>query len=127
MDEGVWPAVEEAIARRGLGERICFVDDLDHDAFLTAMQQMALYLRTPITDGVASSVLEALALRVPVVACENGTRPAGVLTYPAEDAAAMAEAVTRVLAHRERAVAGLAAVSLPDTVMDEVRLLTAYA
>ena len=43
-------------------DRICFVADLDRDAFLTALQRSTLYLRTPITDGVASSVLESLAL-----------------------------------------------------------------
>jgi glycosyltransferase involved in cell wall biosynthesis len=73
--------VQERIAARGLAERICFIDDLDHDAFLTALTLSAIYVRTPITDGVASSVLESLALGIPVVACENGTRPAGVLTY----------------------------------------------
>ena len=124
MDEGVWPAVEAAIGRHNLGERICFVDDLDHESFLTVMERVAIYLRTPITDGVASSVLEALALRVPVVACENGTRPPGVLTYPAEDAGAMAAAVDRVLSDRASVVAGLASVDLPDTLTDEIRLLT---
>ncbi len=89
-DEGVWPSVQEAIRRHGVADRICFVDDLDHDAFLTALGRSALYLRTPITDGVASSVLESLALGIPVVACENGTRPPGVLTYPAADAGRMA-------------------------------------
>ena len=108
--------------RHAVADRVCFVDDLDHDAFLTALQRSALYLRTPITDGVASSVLESLALGVPVVACENGTRPPGVITYPAEDAVAMAAAVERTLDTKDAAptVAG----DLPDTVADELVLLT---
>jgi CRISPR/Cas system-associated endonuclease Cas1 len=68
------------------------------------MQRSALYLRTPITDGVASSVLEALTLGVPVVACENGTRPQGVITYPATDAAVLAQQVEHVLDHRAEVV-----------------------
>ena len=123
-DEGVWPAVQEAIQRHGIGDRVCFVDDLDHDAFLTALQRCALYLRTPITDGVASSVLESLALGIPVVGCENGTRPAGVVTYPATDADAMARSVESVIANRAEVVASLARFEVQDTVADEVALLT---
>lgn len=124
-DPGVWPAVQAAIERHRMQDRICFVDDLDHDAFLTLLERCALYLRTPITDGVASSVLEALALGVPVVASENGTRPEGVATYPAEDAASLADAVLGVLDRRVDTTAALEQKELPDTVTDEVALLTA--
>jgi glycosyltransferase involved in cell wall biosynthesis len=130
-DDGVWHAVERAIRHHHLNDRVCFVDDLDHDAFLTMLQQSALYLRTPITDGVASSVLEAMALGVPVVACENGARPPGVITYPADDAERLAQAVNDVLGNGgsllrcERAAVGLDKVDVPDTVAEEIRLLTA--
>ena len=124
-DAGVWPAVQDAIQRHQVQDRICFVDDLDHDAFLTALERSAMYLRTPITDGVASSVLEALALGVPVVACENGTRPSGVVTYPAEDPERLAGAVMHVLDERSGGTAALSTHEIPDTVSDEVRLLTA--
>jgi glycosyltransferase involved in cell wall biosynthesis len=120
----LWREVQEAIAAHNLADRICFVDDLDHDAFLTALQRCDLYVRTPITDGVASSVLEALALGVPVVACDNGTRPAGVLTYPATDGTALARAVAHVLDHRTEVLEGLAQVEVPDTLTTEVKLLT---
>lgn len=123
-DEGVWPAFQAAIQRHGVEDRICFVEDLDHDAFLTVMQRSALYLRTPITDGVASSVLEALALGTPVVACENGTRPIGVITYPAEDSGQMAAAVEHVLDHRAAIAGGLSGVEMRDTLSTEVALLT---
>lgn len=124
-DEGVWPAVQEAIRKQGMAERICFVDDLDHDAFLSALQRSALYLRTPITDGVASSVLESLALGVPVVGCDNGTRPAGVVMYPADDARKLAQAVEHVLANRTEVLAGMSTFEVPDTLDDEVAVLTA--
>lgn len=124
-DPGVWPAVQAAIERHQLKDRICFVEDLDHDAFLTMLERSALYLRTPITDGVASSVLEALALGIPVVGCENGTRPAGVVTYPAEDPDRLAEAVLDVLERRSEVRSSLARIELPDTVATEVELLTA--
>jgi glycosyltransferase involved in cell wall biosynthesis len=122
-DEGVQPAFEAAIDRCGIRDRICLLDDLDHDAFLTVLQRSTVYLRTPITDGVASSVLEALALRVPVVACDNGHRPEGVITFPATDAGALAAKVGYVLQHHEDIVAGLESFGVPDTVADEVALL----
>jgi glycosyltransferase involved in cell wall biosynthesis len=116
--------VQARIATHRLSDRICFVEDLDHDAFLTVLSKSAIYVRTPITDGVASSVLESLALGVPVVACENGTRPAGVLTYPPEDAGTLAQVVTNTLANRAAVCAGLARFPLPDTLPEEVRILT---
>jgi glycosyltransferase involved in cell wall biosynthesis len=124
MDEGVWPEVQARIRQHGLSDRICVLADLDHDTFLTALQRSTLYLRTPITDGVASSVLESMALGVPVVACENGTRPAGVITYPAEDAERMAAAVDYVIANRDQVVAAMGRGAVPDTLADEVALLT---
>lgn len=126
-DEGVGEAVQARIAHHGLEPHICLLDDLDHDAFLTVLQRSAIYLRTPITDGVASSVLESLALGVPVVACENGTRPPGVLTYTADNAEEMAARLDYVLAHRADVVQALGRVDVPDTVTDEIRLLVGGA
>ena len=123
-DEGVRPAFEAAIERHRIADRLCLLDDLDHDAFLTVLQRSALYLRTPITDGVASSVLEAMALGIPVVACENGTRPPGVLTYPASDADAMAAAVEQVLARGGGDAIAATGIDVPDTLVDEVAVLT---
>jgi glycosyltransferase involved in cell wall biosynthesis len=125
MEPWLWREVQARIESHGLGDRICLIDDLDHDAFLVALTRAALYLRTPITDGVAASVLEALALRVPVVASENGTRPAGVLTYPPEDPQGLAETVEYVLGHRAEIVARLEESDPPDTLADEVAVLTA--
>ena len=116
--------VRARIAAHNLSNRICFVDDLDHDAFLTALTRSAIYVRTPITDGVASSVLESLALGVPVVACENGTRPAGVLTYAPEDAGMLATTILQTLDNRAAVSAGLARMPLPDTLPAEVQILT---
>ena len=123
-EEDLQRAVESAIARHSLSTRICLVDDLDHDAFLTALRRSAIYVRTPITDGVASSVLESLALSVPVVGCDNGTRPPGVITYPVEDAGRLATVLADVLVRRDQVVATLQSIQLPDTLTDEVVLLT---
>ena len=68
-----WPADERA--------SLLLLGNLTHDQFLTLMSRSFASLRTPGCDGVAASVLESLTLGVPVVASENGRRPAGVITY----------------------------------------------
>lgn len=68
-----WPKKE----KNGL----LLLGNLPHDDFLTFLSRCSAYLRTPACDGVSSSVLESLALGIPVVASENGRRPSGVLTY----------------------------------------------
>jgi glycosyltransferase involved in cell wall biosynthesis len=68
---------------------LLLLGNLAHDEFLTLLTYCSAYLRSPACDGVAASVLEALALGVPVVASENERRPAEVITYRDEDAADM--------------------------------------
>jgi glycosyltransferase involved in cell wall biosynthesis len=70
---GNWPAGE----RQGLQ----LLGNLPHDQFLTLLSRCFACIRTPVCDGVAASVLESLALGIPVVASENGRRPAGALLY----------------------------------------------
>ncbi|RPI56955.1 MAG: glycosyltransferase [Acidobacteria bacterium] len=121
----LWQTVERAIEQHRLAERICIIDDLPHEHFLTALKRSSLYLRTPTSDGVASSVLEALAMGVPVVAAENGTRPAGTITYAPTDGRALADAVDRVLSNREEAIAAIPPVPVRDTLHEEATLLAA--
>jgi glycosyltransferase involved in cell wall biosynthesis len=124
VDPGLWADVEARIARHGLRDRVCVIDDLDHDQFLVALTRSSLYLRTPTTDGVASSVLESLALKVPVVAAQNGTRPDGVVCYTADDPVSLADAVADTLDRRKAIAASLPAVVIRDTVSEENALLT---
>lgn len=125
MEPGLWPRVQSAIARLGIGDRVIIIEDLAHAAFMTALGRASLYLRTHLSDGVCSSVLESLALGVPVVATENHNRPPGVITYPAQDREALAAAVNDVLERRDEVSAGLPRVEVRDTLADEARLLTA--
>jgi len=60
---------------------ILLTGNLPRPAFLAVLSQSSLYLRTPLGDGVASSVLESLSLGTPVVASDNGTRPVGCILY----------------------------------------------
>jgi glycosyltransferase involved in cell wall biosynthesis len=89
-----WPARERA--------NLMLLGNLPHDEFLTLLERSSAYVRTPACDGVCASVLESLALGIPVLASENGHRPENVMTYREGDAlglcaglVAMAERHTR--------------------------------
>jgi glycosyltransferase involved in cell wall biosynthesis len=86
-----WPAEER--------ESLLLLGNLTHDQFLTLLSRCFLYLRTPACDGVAASVLESLALGIPVVASANGRRPLGVVSYRDTDAADMVEKLNYVVHH----------------------------
>jgi hypothetical protein len=51
---------------------------------------------------VAASVLESLALKVPVVASANGRRPSGVITYNDTDAIDMVEKLRFAREHYDK-------------------------
>jgi len=67
------------------------------DEFLTLMNRSDIHVRTPLTDGVCSSVLESLYLGVPVVAADNGSRPEGVVTYDGGSIDDMVSAIARAI------------------------------
>jgi glycosyltransferase involved in cell wall biosynthesis len=121
----LWTAVQSAIARHRLEGRIAIVDDLRHEVFLAALGRARVCLRTHLSDGVCSSVLEALALGVPVVATQNNHRPPGVITYPPEDVGALTATLNDVLNRHEEIAAALPRPEVRDTVEEEARLLTA--
>ena len=93
-----WPAAERA--------SLLLLGNLTHDEFLTLMTRCFACLRTPACDGVAASVLEALALGVPVVASENTRRPSGVVTYQEMNAEDMCAKLRFVVEHYKEVKAG---------------------
>lgn len=125
MEQKLWEDVQARLEQADLRGRVHVVDDLSHDAFLEGLRRSSLYLRTPRSDGVCSSVLESLAVRTPVLAIENGMRPNGVVTYPSSEPTLLAAALDDMLTRREEVVASLRPPDLEDTVKDEVELLTA--
>jgi glycosyltransferase involved in cell wall biosynthesis len=83
------PAANEFVGGWQAPERqsLLLLGNLTHDEFLTLLTRCSAYIRTPACDGVAASVLESLALGIPVIASENGHRPANVITYQEGNAA----------------------------------------
>ena len=120
-------AVRQQIAAQHIDAHVYVAGDRDHDGFLTLMGKSAVFLRSPISDGVSASVLEALALRTPVVASENGTRPPEVVTYHATDAHDLAQKLDWVLTHHDDVVASLPTLDIQDTAHTEVDLLFGMA
>lgn len=128
LDGPVADLFENTLSDLGLEHRLCRVGNLTHDEFLTGMTRSLAYIRTHVSDGVCSSVLEALTLGVPVIACANGTRPAGVVTFPPTDSRALASAIRTVLTARGGSRSRLGASSpIPDTVGQEIDLLARAA
>lgn len=74
-------ALQRRLHEAGLAHCSFIAGDLDHGDFLATLEACDAYVRTPVVDGVSSSVLEALMLGSVVVASENGSRPEGVHTY----------------------------------------------
>jgi glycosyltransferase involved in cell wall biosynthesis len=103
------PAATEFVHDWKADERdsLLLLGNLPHDQFLTLLSRCFLYLRTPACDGVAASVLESLALGVPVVASENGRRPAGVVTYRDTEPTDMVDRLSFVLEHFLEVKSGL--------------------
>lgn len=93
---------DEAAARRrlaaeGLDGWVHLAGDLPHEVCLALMARSDLFVRPTLADGDALSVREALALGVPVVASDVGTRPSGAALFPAGDLDALVAAIDGAL------------------------------
>jgi glycosyltransferase involved in cell wall biosynthesis len=98
--------------------------NLPHDQFLTLLKRCFINLRTPACDGVSASVLESLALGIPVVASENHRRPSGVVTYEDMDAADMCAKLHYVTEHYDEVKDALGVQDSDDNVGKMVSWLT---
>ena len=92
-------AVRKECSQLPYAENILVYGDLAHGAALQAMQSSDISLRTTWYDVDAISVREALQLGVPVIATDNGLRPAGTHLIPARDLDALVATVEEILNH----------------------------
>ena len=120
--------LQQKLREHGLEQCSYIAGDLDHGDFLAVLEASAAYVRTPVVDGVSSSVLEALMLGATVVASENGSRPAGVLTYEDGNLESFAATLMRVpLAQGDKPALDKIALAkkwgVRDTLREEIELL----
>lgn len=90
--------LREQIRRAGCERAVLMAGDVPHGAALRAMERSDVFLRTTHYDGDSISVREALHLGVPVVATENGMRPAGVIPMAVGSLDGLLEAIESALA-----------------------------
>ncbi len=102
--------LRDTIRAQPWADRILLAGDVPHGETLAAILRAGVLLRTTRYDGDALSVREALQLGTPVIATDNGMRPAGVRLIPEGDATALATAVFETVTAR---VARTAAI-VPD-------------
>lgn len=89
---------EALLKEAGLSDSVWLAGDLNHELCLTLMAKSSAFVRPTFRDGDSISVREALALGVPVIATNVGTRPDGTLLFEAGDVNGLVEQVSRVLA-----------------------------
>ncbi len=90
------------IAEQPHADHILLCGDVPHEVTVRLISESDAFLRTTHYDGDSVSVHEALQLGVPVIATDNGMRPAGVHLIPVSNAPALREAVLVVLAESAR-------------------------
>jgi len=116
------PRAHDFVAAWSADERdsLLLLGNVDHDTFLTLMTRSAIFWRTPTCDGVSASVLESLTLGIPVVASDNGRRPAGVVTYRETDAGDMSVKLDYVMQNLNAIKASLKQNDSEDKVGEKV-------
>ena len=85
--------LRELIAAQPHCDAILLCGDVPHHAALRAIAEARVFLRTTLYDGDSISVREALHLGTPVVATDNGMRPAGVRLFPVSNLDALCAAI----------------------------------
>jgi len=89
--------VRKQIQSRSYAEHILLCGDVPHSITLRAIAESDIFLRTTLYDGDSISVREALLAGTPVIATDNGMRPAGTYLIPCSDRNALRQAIERVL------------------------------
>lgn len=115
--------IKKLIQKLDISHSIYYLGDINHNYFLTVLSKVTLFLRTPVKDGISSSVLESLVLKTPVVACENGSRPEGVVTYKHRDIKDMVDKISFVIENYAQVKKGIKKPFIENTIAKEIDLL----
>lgn len=108
------PAIRSFLKEQKIDDMIYLLPSVAHDLFLTLMSRSLAYIRTPMTDGICSSVMESLALKVPVLAADNGTRPRGAVLCKEGDVEGLLTLMNEAVTNRAAMVAAIPEIELED-------------
>lgn len=95
-------------------DSVLCMGSVPHEMFLNILSRSLAYIRTPLTDGVCSSVLESLKLKVPVLASDNGTRPVGTSLWKKGNVQSLLKLMAEVLQSREDVVGRIPEIVFED-------------
>jgi glycosyltransferase involved in cell wall biosynthesis len=109
------------IASKAYADSILLCGDVPRPVTLHILSRADASLRTTWYDGDAISVREALQFDVPVIASDNGMRPAGVHIIPARNLQALENMISSVLAMPKSP-----RVAKPETVENLAAVLELY-
>jgi glycosyltransferase involved in cell wall biosynthesis len=108
------PQMRELLEAEGIRDAVYSMGSVPHGMFLNILSHSLAYIRTPMTDGVCSSVLEALKLKVPVLGSDNGTRPAGTELWQDGDVESLLEPMREVVQNHQQVVNRIPEIVLED-------------
>jgi glycosyltransferase involved in cell wall biosynthesis len=97
-----------------IDDAVCIQGSVPHDTFLTMLSRSLAYIRTPVTDGICSSVLESLKLKVPVLGADNGARPAGTELWKEGDFDGLLALMEDAFPDNKKLVARIPEIDLED-------------
>ena len=95
-------------------DAVCLLASVPHESFLTLLSRSLAYIRTPVTDGTCSSVLESLKLKVPVLAADNGTRPPGTALWKEGDLESLLALMRETAQNHAAMVAAIPEIEVED-------------
>ena len=106
--------MREFLRSQDLGTAVCLLGSIPHELFLTLLSRSVAYIRTPVTDGVCSSVLESLKLRIPVLAADNGARPSETEMWKEGDLDGLLALMEEAVTHHSDMVARIPEIEVED-------------
>jgi glycogen(starch) synthase len=90
--------IRDLIGSKSYSSQVLLCGDVAHDETLHVIQRCRILLRTTFYDGDSIAVREALHFGTPVIATENGMRPAGVHLMAVSDREGCRSAIEQLLA-----------------------------
>lgn len=108
------PRMRDFLHAQRIEDAVLSMGSVPHEVFLNILSRSLAYIRTPMTDGVCSSLLESLKLKVPVLAADNGTRPRGTALWEEGNMESLLHLMAEVVQNRERVVARIPEIVLED-------------